>query len=93
MGTCIKTPLQSLEVPVLRPHNPKHLVQQHGIILSLCKLKRYFTGFSKTPCVCVFVGVIELDPPQPVPEPVLYQSGPLSGGARQRLLLEDRPRL
>lgn len=38
-----------------------------------------------------FVCVVELDPPQPVPEPVLHQSGPLSGRARQRFLLEDRP--
>lgn len=42
---------------------------------------------------CVCIGVLELDPPQPVPEPLLYQSGPLSGGAGQRILLEDRPRL
>lgn len=43
--------------------------------------------------LCGFVDVAELDPTQPVPEPVLHQSGPLSGGAGQGLLLEDRPRL
>lgn len=36
-----------------------------------------------------FVCLVELNPPQPVPEPVLHQSGPLSGGARQRFILED----
>ena len=33
----------------------------------------------------------ELHPPQPVPEPLLHQGGPLPGGAGQGLLLEDRP--
>lgn len=37
--------------------------------------------------------VAELHSPQPVLKPLLHQSGPLSGGARQGLLLEDRPRL
>lgn len=42
--------------------------------------------------VCLFF-LLELNPTQPVPEPVLHQSGPLTGGARQRFFLEDRPRL
>lgn len=33
---------------------------------------------------------LELDPPQPVPEPVLHQSGPISGGAGKRFVLENR---
>jgi len=33
----------------------------------------------------------ELDPPQPVAEPLLHQGGEVAGGAWQRLLLEDRP--
>lgn len=53
--------------------------------------------FSSETCAAdvrlVFVAVLELDPPQPVPEPVLHQSGPVSGGAGKRLLLEDRPGL
>lgn len=33
----------------------------------------------------------ELDPSQPVAEPLLHQSGAVAGGARKRFLLEDRP--
>lgn len=35
--------------------------------------------------------VAELDPSQPVAEPLLHQGGAVTGGAGQRLLLEDRP--
>lgn len=33
----------------------------------------------------------ELDPSQPVSEPLLHQSGAVAGGAGERLVLEDRP--
>lgn len=39
----------------------------------------------------VNASVSELDPPQPVVEPLLHQSGAVPGGAGQRVLLEDRP--
>lgn len=41
--------------------------------------------------LCCLVSVAELDPSQPVIEPLLHQSGAIAGGAWQRLILEDRP--
>lgn len=38
-----------------------------------------------------FLSAAELDPSQPVVEPLLHQSGAVAGGAGQRFLLEDRP--
>ena len=38
-----------------------------------------------------FSPVAELDPSQPVVEPLLHQSGAVAGGAGKRFVLEDRP--